>query len=99
MPIDGGKPLKTFVAPASASQQAQGIQWTRDGQSLTYIVTSGDVANIWSQPIAGDAARPLTDFKDSRIVAFGWSADGSKLACVRSVEIHHLILVRNLKAQ
>ena len=70
-----------------------------DGQSLTYIVTSADVANIWSQPLSGGEPRPLTDFKENRILTFGWSADGSKLACVRSVEIHELMLIRNFKPQ
>ena len=97
--LDSGRTLKTLQAPASVGQFPQALQWSPDGQSLTYVVTSGDVANIWSQSLGGGEPRPVTDFKDSRIVAFGWSADGSKLACVRSVELHDLILIRNFKPQ
>jgi Tol biopolymer transport system component len=97
LPFQGGAPLKVMDAPPSSSQQFQGMQWTPDGRALTYVVTSGEVANIWSQPLSGDGPEQLTDFKENRIVVFAWSTDGSKLACVRSVEMYNLILVKNFK--
>ncbi len=99
LPFQGGAPLKVMDVPPSASQEIQGMQWTPDGRALTYVVTTGDVSNIWSQPLSGDGPEPLTDFKENRIVVFAWSPDGSKLACVRSVDIYNLILVKNFKPQ
>ena len=99
LPFQGGAPLKVMDVPPSASQEVQGMQWTPDGRALTYVVTTGDVSNIWSQPLSGDGPEPLTDFKENRIVVFAWSPDGSKLACVRSVDIYNLILVKNFKPQ
>jgi len=97
LPAAGGVPLKILKMPPNLSQQWQSMEWTPDGRTLSYVATSGDVANIWKLPLSGGAPEQLTNFKENRIVAFGWSMDGSKLTCVRSVAIHDLILINNFR--
>lgn len=96
--FDGGTPIKSFDIPHAVSQQWHGPRWTPDGQALTYVVTSGGVSNVWHQALSGGQPRKLTDFKEGQIDAFAWSpTDQRQLACVRTVTVNDLLLIRNLK--
>jgi eukaryotic-like serine/threonine-protein kinase len=60
------------------------FRWTRDGKSLTSVVTdAGGVSNVWRIPLDGGAPEQLTRFEDQSILTFAWSPDDSRLACIR----------------
>lgn len=88
--------VKSFLEPASVSQQGLGLRWVPDGRALTYIVNNGTRSNIWSQPITGGQAKRLTDFKEGKTIAFAWSFDGRYLACVRTTTIIGVVLMEHL---
>jgi serine/threonine protein kinase/Tol biopolymer transport system component len=92
--IDGGLPTKAFDIPYSPGQL---IRWTADGRGLTYLETSGGVTNIWTQPLDGSPAKPLTDFKSDLIFFYDWSRDGKKLACARGLVTNDAVLITNSK--
>lgn len=95
--MDGGAPVKTFDVPAGTFVPAK-VRWTRDGRALTYVVTRGRVSNIWSQPLAGGAARELTSFQSDEIFRFDWSPDGKHLALERGLAVSDIVLISNVRA-
>lgn len=97
LPFEGGEPTKSFDIPATVNTLRQGIRWTPDGRALTYIVTTGDVSNVWSQPLDGGSPRQLTDFKEDQIFSFAWSPNGEKLACVRGIMTNEVVLISGFK--
>ena len=90
-PIAGGKPIKLmdikFPTP---------IHWTSDGKGVSYIKTVDAVSNIWTQPIDGKTAKPVTQFTSGEIVNFDWSSDG-RLICSRISKTRDVVLVRNFR--
>lgn len=91
IPFDGLLPSKTFPAPKG---DLLPLQWTADGRALTYINHADGTYNIWNQPIAEGAPRPLTDFKTDRIFNFAWSRDGQRLALSRGVVTNDVVLIQ-----
>jgi len=54
--------------------------------------------NIWIQQLDETPPRPLTQFKDNRlIVDFAWSRDGKRLAIARITESRNIVLLKGLK--
>jgi len=80
LPIQGGPPSKTFDVPPGI---LIGLDWARDGRSLTFSTNLKDGSNIWAQPLAGGAPKQLTEFETDRIFSLAWSPDGKRLAFVR----------------
>ena len=95
LPIEGGKPLKTFSVPPTRTGIA--LRWMPDGQSLAYINTTGGVSNIWMQPLDGGEPKPLTNFNSERIFYFDWSRDGKQLGCVRGYSTSDIVLISNFR--
>jgi len=92
---DGGDPIRVFDLPAEAAPRR--MQWSPDGSALTYIIDSGQAANIWSQPIDGSPPRQLTDFKSSSVHCFAWSRDGKQLAMARGTGTNDIVLISNFR--
>ena len=68
-------------------------QWAPDGKSIIYNLSTNNVTNLWSQPLAGGPARQLTQFKDSLLTGFAWSRDGKTLVCTRGFLIRDAVLI------
>ena len=96
IPFDGGPIEKVFEVPAIATVLSV-AQWSHDGKSILYSVTSSNVTNIWSQPIDGGPAKQVTDFKDLLMTGFAWSQDGKQLACTRGSLLRDAVLVTDMK--
>ncbi|HEU4834262.1 MAG TPA: protein kinase [Pyrinomonadaceae bacterium] len=96
IPFEGGPIARTFEVPAVGTVLSV-IQWSHDGKSILYSVTSSNVTNIWSQPVDGGAAKQVTGFKDLLMTGFTWSHDGKKLACTRGSLVRDAVLVTDLK--
>ena len=80
---------------ASGTQTNRGLQWTLDGQAITYVKTTGRVSNIWSQPLDGGPPKPLTDFKSDSIFSFNWSRYGKQLVYARGAVTTDVVLIRD----
>jgi serine/threonine protein kinase len=71
-----------------------GLRWTPDGRSIAYVDSSN---NIWVQPLDG-IAHQLTRFTDGRrVVGFGWSRDGKRLAISRAAITNDIVLFKGLR--
>ncbi|HJQ68441.1 MAG TPA: protein kinase [Blastocatellia bacterium] len=87
---DLNSPTKTLGIPAGACKL---MKWSPDMRAVAYVRSENHVDNIWSRSIEGGAPRQLTDFKDYQILAFDWSRDGSRLACIRGAVIQDVVLL------
>jgi serine/threonine protein kinase/Tol biopolymer transport system component len=101
--LEGGPPIHLFdpqPGPKSADMLdplRRLIRWTPDGRGIAFIVTRGDVSNLWSQPLAGGPPKPLTYFTEYRIFNFAWSHDGRQLALSRGTDNSEVVLIGNFK--
>jgi Tol biopolymer transport system component/DNA-binding winged helix-turn-helix (wHTH) protein len=87
IPFDGGPPIKVFDLPPRQ------IRWTSDGAALTYVDARSGVSNIWVQPLDGSPVKQITNFTTDRIIAYAWSPDGKRLACVRGNQSSDVVLI------
>jgi Tol biopolymer transport system component len=71
------------------------VAWTPDGRALTYV-DDKDRTNLWNQPIAGGAPKPVTTFTSDRLFNFAWSRDGKQLALARGAVTNDVVMVSNL---
>ncbi len=98
LPFEGGQPTLVFeIAESISGRLPTVVRWTPDGRALTYTVNRGGVSNIWSQPLAGDPSKQLTDFKSDWIFSFDWSPDGKQLALARGVINNDVVLISNFR--
>lgn len=89
--LDGKMPSKEFEISSPP------VRWHAADRALSYVVNQGGGSNIWSQPIAGGAPQPLTDFKAGQILDFDWSPDGKRLAYTRTAVFRDVIMIRDFK--
>ncbi len=95
--ISGGAPIKTLpVSPTAFIDYTATVRWSADGRALTYIDRQQQADNLLSQPLNGSKAVQLTDFKESLIESFNWSADG-KLVCSRGLITGDVVLLRDAR--
>jgi serine/threonine protein kinase len=96
MPFDGGDPIKTLsFQPATTVVTI--AQWSADGKSILYTSNINNITNVWSQPIDGGPPRQITDFKDSFMTGFAWSADGKQFVCSRGIFTRDAVLIGDAK--
>jgi TolB protein len=91
IPSTGGEPVRTFEFPGIIPSRF--LRWSADGQSVTYVVTEDGISNIWSQPLDGRPARPITAFEADVITFFDWSRAGDRLAFSRRVRTEDIVLI------
>jgi serine/threonine protein kinase len=91
--FSGGPPVKVLDVPRTAYL----LRWAHDGRALIHADTRDGVANLWLLPLGGQAARPLTGFKDLSIRWFDLSPDGSNFVSARNTRSQYAILLRNFK--
>jgi hypothetical protein len=90
-----GERIKTFDLPATAHVFTT-LQWKKDNRAVFFIDTRGDVSNIWSQPLEGNAKQE-TDFRTEQIFAFEWSRDESQLLLSRGKVTNDVVLISTRK--
>jgi Tol biopolymer transport system component/predicted Ser/Thr protein kinase len=91
MAFEGGSPTRRIDIPTTP------FRWGPDGRSLLCIKYGDDVANIWSQPIAGGTPRQITHFTAEMIFDFDLSRDGKRLVMNRGTAKADLVLIRDLR--
>ncbi len=92
LPIEGGVPLKTFSIQDSPTAGTF-VRWSRDGRSIVYNQVKDNIANLWSQPIAGGKPNQISNFKEGYIYSFSFSTDGKQIAISRGNYTRDAILV------
>ena len=97
--IRDGRKVQSFSLPETAVIWSGSVllRWTPDGRGLSYIDRAGGVSNVWTLPLDGTAAKPVTDFKDDEIFWFDWSPDGKQLACSRGVVSSDVVLITDFR--
>jgi Tol biopolymer transport system component len=81
LPAAGGEPIGRFLPPGDLSD----LEWTADGNALTYVHDVAGVQNLWTQSVDGGEPLQLTHFSDGRIGNHEHSPDGSLIALERSL--------------
>jgi Tol biopolymer transport system component len=74
------------------------VDWTPDGQSLTFYDGQKGTRSVWTQPLAGGPPKQLTDFGTGAIVSLAWSPDGKDLAVVQTTNRSDAMLISNVKS-
>jgi serine/threonine protein kinase/Tol biopolymer transport system component len=70
----GGEPLRRFTA---ADENANLPLFMPDGKSYAYLSHVAGVTNVWTAPLAGGDARPVTRFKSGASNQYTWTPDGA----------------------
>jgi serine/threonine protein kinase len=71
------------------------VRWTGNGKGLLFVTERGGASNVWLQPLAGGAPRPVTVFDDGHIFAFDVFRDGTNaIVCVRGVLARDVVPVQ-----
>jgi serine/threonine protein kinase len=99
IPSKGGAPVKFFDLQLIPTTGPGPIQWSPDGQYLTYVrgVSQFGEGNIWAEPITRGPAKALTHFKSNLVVQFAFSANGKQIVMRRMQNIADLLLVKNFR--
>lgn len=92
---NGGQLVRTFDAPGGIYRESC-LRWSPDGKALQYLLTKGDVTNLWEQPFTKASAEQITRFDSGRIFDFNWTADGKQLLLARGEVAGDVVLVSNL---
>jgi eukaryotic-like serine/threonine-protein kinase len=87
---------RIFDSPPGIFSEAC-LRWSTDGNALQYLLTKGDVTNIWEQPLAGGSPKQITNFTSGRIFDFNWSQDGKQLLLSRGEISSDVVLLSNLR--
>jgi eukaryotic-like serine/threonine-protein kinase len=89
-----GKTIKTYDAPGGIYRDSC-LRWSPDGKGLQYLLTKGDVTNVWNQPLFGGPPHQVTKFTVGRIFDFNWTADGKQLVLSRGEVTSDVVLLSN----
>lgn len=91
-----GESVKTFDAPGGIYRESC-LRWSPDGKALQYLLTKGDVTNVWAQPLSGGPPRQVTKSTGGRIYDFNWTYDGKQLLLSRGEVTSDVVLLSNLR--
>ena len=83
--LEGGAVIQEIEIPSTYNWSQP--KWTPDGHAISYVHnTTGNILNLYMQPLAGGAPVQLTHFdsEPALILAYAWSRDGKKLAITRA---------------
>jgi Tol biopolymer transport system component len=90
-PLVGG-PLERVLELGDAYDE---LSWSPDGQALIYTKFEAEhgFTNLWVQPLAGGAAKRLTNFKRDYILRFDWPRAGKMPLMVRGRWTSDVVLI------
>lgn len=91
IPSDGGAILQRLDIPGALREND--LRWSPDNRSLFFIATDGNVGNVWNLPLEGGEMKPVTNFKTHYLEDFAFSADGTKLAVSRNIQLSDAVLI------
>jgi serine/threonine protein kinase len=92
LPVQGGAPTKLLPIPIMDWQR---VQWSADGQALTYIDTINGVSNLWSYDLKTGRTKKITNFPAEEIFSYAWSPDRKQLACERGSAVSDATIINS----
>jgi eukaryotic-like serine/threonine-protein kinase len=95
---ENGQTVNTFETPGGVYLESC-LRWSPDGKGLQYLLTKGDVTNIWEQLLSGGPPHQVTKYTSGRIFDFNWSADGKQLFLSRGEVTSDVVLLNLTDAQ
>jgi len=96
LPAQGGLPVKTFPTVFGISNY---FQFSADGQSLYYPVTTKGVSNMGLQPIGTKSVTPVTNFDDLIIYGYDYDWKNKRLAAARGRNNTDVVMLTQQTAQ
>ena len=96
IPNQGGGIVKAFNMPNGTYETFAGkapVQWTPDGQAVSYVVHRDGVSNIWRQSIGGREPVQVTHFSSGLIFNFAYSPNEKHLALSRGTVSRDVVLI------
>jgi DNA-binding winged helix-turn-helix (wHTH) protein/Tol biopolymer transport system component len=91
----GGAMLQRLDVPATLKEYS--THWSPDNKSLFYVSTVGTVGNIWSLPLDGSTAKPITSFTSQSLSDFSLSPDRKHFAISRVSITSDAVLISNTR--
>jgi Tol biopolymer transport system component len=95
--LDLGSMTRPRLLNADERSLCRGVNFTPNGEALSYVFRVNGVDNIWVQPFDGSAARPITNFHSEQIATFHWSPDGRTLGILRGHSESDVVLLQESK--
>ncbi|HKT90260.1 MAG TPA: protein kinase [Candidatus Sulfotelmatobacter sp.] len=100
LPLDSSQSPRylTFERPRvefSFSFTLGAIAFSPDSKGIVYPTRTGDIDNLWLQPLDGSPGKQLTNFKSEFIRDFDFSFDGKQLAVIRGHREADVVLIRD----
>jgi eukaryotic-like serine/threonine-protein kinase len=94
--IENGRVTRKFVVRPDASYLTR----MPGGTAVAYTSAEKGVINIWTQPLAGGPATPLSKFvqgtgASKSLYGFAWSPDGKQLAVVRVAVSSDVVMLQD----
>ena len=71
------------------------LGWSRNRDTLAYILTTDRVSNLWEMPASGGPARPVTKFTSGEIFSFAYNVDRTRLFISRGQRSGDVVILRN----
>jgi Tol biopolymer transport system component len=90
--VDSGRLVQSLEAPMGIYRESC-LRWSPDGKSLQYLLTKGDVTNIWEQSLSGGRGHKLTEFTSGKMFDFNWSPDGETILMSRGELSGNVVLL------
>jgi Tol biopolymer transport system component len=94
--VDGGQPVKTINLPLTTAPIVA-PKWLGDGRSIAFVNRLNNIPNIWSQPIDGSPAKPVTNFKSLWIYDYTPAPDGRQVALARGDQYQDIVLIKDFR--
>jgi serine/threonine protein kinase/dipeptidyl aminopeptidase/acylaminoacyl peptidase len=68
-------------------------RWSPDGKSIVFVKNEGKKENLYSVPLGGGEAKPITNFPEGMIANFAWSPDGARIVLTHYVQTKDVVLL------
>jgi Tol biopolymer transport system component len=95
-PLDGSAPIKLLDVPQGAANGQSAIQFSPDGETVTFIDFRNGVSTLVSQPIDGGPPRVLTSINKDLFYSFNQAVDG-RLVMSRGIRTSDAVLISERK--
>jgi eukaryotic-like serine/threonine-protein kinase len=99
--IDSGEIRNVYDVPAETvfgGEGGSGLEWTKDGRSVLFVVNKSSVGSLWAQPIGAPGSaiispKPIMNFGSGFVWAYALSPDGKQIVYSRGVPATDVVLI------
>lgn len=96
VPAEGGQPIRVLEAPRFVNI-GRGAVWTPDDKGITTVIASGELQNLWLQPVDGGEGKQMTNFQLPGVARREYSRDGKRIAIVRAEGFGNAIMITDFR--